>query len=369
MADILTYNSLMAKNKAIADEIATLNAQANSGSGGGSRTWDPKTWGSLTLLPFCGLKGSKVIQNESNASCGATCTWTVPAGATKVQFQVWGAGANGGAGECCGMGFPGGNAAYATITIDAVAGCQYTLCAGCSFCYCLHYGALSGFCTAKCYTPDNTLKSCASFVTGYGLSNFCAEGGMHLEACRYKETLLIDRHGSSWQSITTPKAATCGNPMCNYYIGESLTSTDGWCMYEGAPWICISGGCRVLAGCHPVVEECCVKFYGTTQGILGSYAGWQWYDTDTSSLNCQLQGRWCRGPIHSLCRLAPVWPGPNWFNFAGTMTTGRGDQMSGCTTLCCYDMPGLGGLPGFATGGSCGGGFRGTGGAVRVSWC
>ena len=158
--------------------------------------------------------------------------------------------------------------------------------------------------------------------------------------------------------------------MCNYFIGESLgTSSDGWCMYGGAPWICVSNGNRVMAGCHPIVEECCVKFYGTTQGILGSYAGWQWYDTNNNSQNCQLQGRWCRGPIHALCREAAVWPGPNWFNFVGTTYSARGDQMSGCTTLCCYDMPGLGGLPGFGAGGNCGGGYRGSGGAVRVSWC
>jgi len=369
VADILTYNSLMAKNKALADEIATLNAQASAGGGGGSRTWDPKNWGSLTLLPFCGLKGSKVIQNESNAGCGATCTWTVPTGATKVQFQVWGAGANGSAGECCGMGIPGGNAAYATITIDAVAGCQYALTAACSLCCCMHYGALSGFSTPKCTTPDNQLKACPSFVTGFGLTNFCAEGGMHVDACRYKETLLIDRHGSKWQSLITTKAATCGNPMCNYFVGESLTNADGWCLYEGAPWMCMANANKVLAGCHPIVEECCVKFYGTTQGILGSYAGWQWYDTNNNSQNCQMQGRWCRGPIHSLCRLAPVWPGPTWFNYGGNQEGGRGKNFTGCTTLCCYDMPGLGGLQGFASGGGCGGGYRGTGGAVRVSWC
>jgi hypothetical protein len=368
VADILTYNSLMAKNKALADEIATLNAQASAG-GGGSRTWDPKNWGNLTLLPFCGLKGSRIIQNDSNAGCGATCTWTVPAGATKVQFQVWGAGANGGAGECCGMGFSGGNAAYATVTIDAVAGCQYAITAGCSLCCCMHYGAISGNYTPKCYTPDNQLKACPSFVTGFGLTNFCAEGGMHLDACRYKETLLIDRHGSNWQSITTAKTCGTGNPMCNNFIGESLLNHEGWCMANGAPHLCLSCGAKVMNGCHPVVEECCTRFFGTTQGILGSYAGWQWYESsDNAAGSCQLQGRICRGPVHATCTLTPTWPGPHWFNFNGGFAA-RDMQVSGCTTLCCYEMPGMGGLPGFGNGGSCGGGFRGTGGAVRVSWC
>jgi hypothetical protein len=236
----------------------------------------------------------------------------------------------------------------------------------------MHYGAMSSYCRVQCNTPDNQLKTCPSFVTGFGLTNFCAEGGMHLDACRYKETLLIDRHGSNWQSIVTAKAVSTGNPMCNWYIGESLgTSNDGWCMYEGSPWMCTYCGARVMAGCHPIVEECCVKFYGTTQGVLGSYAGWQWYDSagPGGGINCQMQGRWCRGPVHAICREAPVWPGPNWFNFAGNNYGGASRNMLGCVTLCCYDMPGLGGLPGIATDGQCGGGYRGTGGAVRVSWC
>lgn len=95
---------------------------------------------------------------------GCCCLLTMPAGSTWATFEIWGGGASG-AGACCCQQGPGGSAgSYSSITVcsSTLAGCQYTICAGGS----------------SCATPGTT--SCGgftSYVTGYGLSNFCATGG------------------------------------------------------------------------------------------------------------------------------------------------------------------------------------------------
>jgi len=96
------------------------------------------------------------------------CCWRVPGsptgtGTTVVTFEVWGGG-GGGAGACCCMiGVPGGAGAYARKSVTGVAsGTAYDICIG----------------TIGCRNPAETgIRGCKSYVTGSGLSNFCADGG------------------------------------------------------------------------------------------------------------------------------------------------------------------------------------------------
>lgn len=95
---------------------------------------------------------------------GKCCCLVIPTGMTWATFEIWGGGASGAGACCCQQGGGGSAGSYSTITVCSatLAGCQYTLCAGGS----------------SCATPGTT--SCAgftSYVTGYGLSNFCATGG------------------------------------------------------------------------------------------------------------------------------------------------------------------------------------------------
>lgn len=98
------------------------------------------------------------------ANGGRCCLWTAPAGTTWIHFEIWGGGGGGGGSCCCMMGRPGGSGAYTVFDVcsSALAGCQYTICAG----------GTTG--------TSNTNEGCVgftSYVTGFGLSNFCATGG------------------------------------------------------------------------------------------------------------------------------------------------------------------------------------------------
>lgn len=95
---------------------------------------------------------------------GQCCLWTVPSGTTWVKFEMWGGGGGGGGSCCCMQGYGGGSGAYSYVDLcsSALAGCQYTICAG-------------G--TTGCAQSGTGCAGNTSYVTGYGLSNFCATGG------------------------------------------------------------------------------------------------------------------------------------------------------------------------------------------------
>lgn len=103
---------------------------------------------------------------------GKCCLWTVPAGTTSIQFELLSGGGPGGSsgGDYdYGIGGQGGHYTMKTLRRsngDFIPGCQYTICAaGTSDCSCC--------CVCNC----TTRHGCTSFVTGSGLSNFCAMGG------------------------------------------------------------------------------------------------------------------------------------------------------------------------------------------------
>lgn len=104
---------------------------------------------------------------EVFGTSGGSCSWTVPAGVTRIFIEMWGAG-SGGSGNgnccCCHMGIPGGGGGYVAATISTASGCVYSICAG--------SGGSHG-CGACSSTV--TCGSC-SYVTGYNLSGFAAGG-------------------------------------------------------------------------------------------------------------------------------------------------------------------------------------------------
>ena len=113
--------------------------------------------------------GCMRVGTDSVLRCGATCTWTVPAGVTVAKFEIWGPGAGTYPGCCCSIQPFGATGAYATICMPVTAGWDYTLCAGCSLC---------------CYICNGLgpmTRGSASSVAGCLLTNFCALAGL---ACR-----------------------------------------------------------------------------------------------------------------------------------------------------------------------------------------
>ena len=99
-------------------------------------------------------------------STGCCCLWTVPTGVRRIYFELWGAGGNG-HGACsngrCQHYAGAGGGYYNAKMIDTVPGCQYTICAAGVF---------------PCLTNECIgCQGCASYVTGYNLTSFCAIGG------------------------------------------------------------------------------------------------------------------------------------------------------------------------------------------------
>ena len=179
--DVLTYNALAEINQGLRAKIvdldASINALQSGGGGGGMSDAQKAVAASQGWQPYLGClipkyaegttswsAGFKVCDTTSYKRCGASCTWTVPSGVTCARFQVWGAGTSSGMACCCSYGVPGSTGAYASVIIPVTAGNSYTLCAGCAYC---------------CYPSHSggSQDGCQSYVTGSGLSNFCAQGG------------------------------------------------------------------------------------------------------------------------------------------------------------------------------------------------
>jgi hypothetical protein len=100
-------------------------------------------------------------------STGCCCLWTVPTGVRRIYFELWGAGGNG-HGACsngrCQHYAGAGGGYYNAKMIDTVPGCQYTICSAGVF---------------PCLTNECIgCQGCASYVTGYNLTSFCAIGGV-----------------------------------------------------------------------------------------------------------------------------------------------------------------------------------------------
>lgn len=102
---------------------------------------------------------------DTNFCRNILCCWQVPAGVTSLTFEIWGGGGGGAGACCCGWGHPGGAGAYAKKAVTgSLGGENYQL-----------FAAYAG-----CCSPSRSCgyRGCQSWVTGTGLSNFCAEGGL-----------------------------------------------------------------------------------------------------------------------------------------------------------------------------------------------
>jgi hypothetical protein len=263
-ADVLLYNALNETNKnliaqdnAILADIAAqnclcqdaldtiaINAPALVANSGPNQA---NIWCLIPTLPATGCPWTgnlKVCDTSGNFRCDACCSWTVPAGVTCARFQIWGAGAGRGYGCCCAFVPFGGTGAYASVIIPVTAGDTYTLCAGCAFC---------------CYTTAgasnvNGQPGCRSFVTGTGLSNFCAEGG---EASLYCELLT---------------RCVCGavQGYC-YFLGGCICSNGSVCNNISTPF---SPAC-CYDNMFPMISSCKTFFgfatCGTVYGIRGAF--------------------------------------------------------------------------------------------------
>ena len=274
--DVLVYSALneqsSLKKQVAAKQKELFDLKANQGSGQAAGDPDDmaKKWLSgsdsvekyLQICPedtdkwACIYEGSDwtgdllVRNNDGYYRCGCQCTWTVPSGATKARFQLWGAG--GGANHpsrCCGITPFGATGAYLSVIIPVTAGNSYTICAGCAYC-CYGYPQ-SG-------SPRNA--GCPSYVQGPGLCYLCAAGGSGSLGI-----FMGARYGYCYNC-----APPClnGSDM-NYFV-----------CHEGGTW-CRNSGCT--GGFWDYVSD--ANYYGTTNisnptsenviyGLRGMFQKW-----------------------------------------------------------------------------------------------
>jgi hypothetical protein len=262
-ADVLLYNALNETNRrliqqssTLTTDIATQNSLCSTAEGtinnssielvANAGPLQANLWCLIPSLPATNCpwtSGFKVCDANAQFNCGACCQWTVPNGATCARFQLWGAGAGTGSACCCGFSPIGGTGAYASVIIPVTAGCTYTICSGCAFC---------------CYAcrAQNDADGCPSFVTGFGLTNFCAEGGEGNIFCEAKTRCVIG-------------VETCG--FCVFLGGCICNSGSDICWsgpQQGGIGVCVESGAQTISSCKTFFGTATC---GTVYGVRGSF--------------------------------------------------------------------------------------------------
>jgi len=186
-----------------------------------------------------------------------SCTWTVPSGITSATFEAWGGGGNGGVNCCCECsGMSGGTGGgYSVITISVTTGTAYTICAG---------TAPPG--PYYCSNTPNGCHGCPSYVTGTGLSNFCADGGGG------------GTSGNNCAYGCKGACSCCGGQAWGYgatsATGLGLNGGFNWNMNWGNGSFCsmaMGGGAPLGGGASYNTGNSCTPYY--TCGINGNFPG------------------------------------------------------------------------------------------------
>ena len=244
--------------------------------------------------------------NHWSVTNGGCCLlWTAPEGIKSIKFEVLGGGGPGGSSGRdydIPSGGWGGNYAARTLEegVDFTAGTSnFTLCAG---------GTSQCSCCAHCQ-PCRT--GCTSWVTGNGLSNFCATGGEGGFTAWDKKSSCYD--------CSIGAQCVVGNQVSGGW-GQCQSCTPG---FFGADY-----GFTGTTGMVQKGYSCCNEISGTRGGPTGPFSGSQSNGRDTNE--CTTTGMGC-------CRGHSYFPG------------------------------GGGGGGGFDGGNGCWGGF-GAGGLVKVSY-
>lgn len=270
-------------------------------------------------------QGFKVCDVNAQFNCGATCTWTVPAGITRARFQLWGAGGGSGVGCCCGGSPFGSTGAYASVIIPVTAGNTYTICSGCAFCCFPSVGGVG------------RMPGCPSWVTGTGLCNFCAMGGQ-------------GKLGNMMTALGALNPNRLQNPIC---------SNSGPCFCDGGGYFCFASSC---ASCGIIPYAPGAAYFGTTNStttpsiVYGIRGSWPLVCITTNNYGYQ-----CHPPIYGFESTSQCNPSYSSGNCCGCVCR------ASCSVL---QVPGAGGFYSHQMGGGTGGcGDMGRMGMVCVTYC
>jgi len=244
------------------------------------------------LVPYCVWDYSPQPINDNTACVNFRheIFFCVPDGIRCVKFEIWGAGGHG-VGACnCGMTPASASGAYAHKTMTVTPG----------DCYRTHVGYY--YCCHKPNGGSNTTPSTAcniqcrhSWITGTGLTNFCAEHG-----CSATYTCCNTITGGDpvyqFQDSVNEGAryfgadgGTRGKPSFLQLLDSSVTNTDYRQYLVGVPYpgglINKNGGHVVMHPAQSTANNCCMRRWeplfqhmawmqsGATSG-LSKVSGW-----------------------------------------------------------------------------------------------
>jgi len=203
----------------------------------------------------------KVCGTDWASGEGGTCTWTVPAGATRAKFQVWGAGVGTNPGCCCGGSPFGTTGAYSEMFLNVTPGETYTACSGCS---------------CSIYCCSNTLPgpACNSGVTGPGICCLIAkgQGACSAASCNNMNFVRCEQGSGGacyrYQSIycTNSSGCWCSN---NEYCYDNSCETCG--TVSVIPSCC--GDMTTYCSCSTLDSYCVTDGDGAKRGHRGIYGG------------------------------------------------------------------------------------------------
>jgi hypothetical protein len=267
-----------------------------------------------------------------------------PPGTTNITFELWGGGGSGARACCCQYGNPGGAGAYAIKT----------LCAQCNPATGLPFegGTFGGMCWEMFVGPPTCEGQCCkgsvgckSYVTGCGLSNFCADGGMPGKTCCY-----AFRCGRC-----------CDNDTGNYSARGAQETN---CLNEYRP--CYPMACSGMYTFHPceATYTCdCSCYYGADWGVPGKLG---WFRSDCCENTCFTKlGVPSPGGMFTRCTRFSVMRNMGNACFHETQACQHGEDIGWCVS---GQAIGRGGLSGTACAGPSCNGQCGTGGLIRVHY-
>ena len=191
--------------------------------------------------------------------------WCVPNQCIcRVKFEMWGGGGGGSGTCCCSIAWSGHSGQYSACTVCAAVqsvsqldGCCYDICVA------------NGTCR---YPSGGGFDGCKSYITGPGLSDFCACGGCHGHQCCH----WMD----SYFSCRTKKS--CTGPSCCRTQSEHYTLNSSDCMEECekyGKWYWNGLTPYIHYDCNPGCGNYCMKkdyhpypaMYGARYGVVNGY--------------------------------------------------------------------------------------------------
>ena len=258
MSNAILYNNVLAtleklsndakKETGLSDEdIATLQ-RAN-----------PDNW--ATLIPK--IDDTGLPSDEATASAGvfcvwdplynrccASCTWTVPAGASRVNFQIWGSGGGSSSGCCCG-GHPGGSTGeFKSIIMDVTPGEVYCLCTGCVNCCFGYHGGIQ--ITGACACIQGPGITCLG--TNYGCGTLCSW------KCSIEQGLTLGYSPTSQKYVQFKdgqyRLCYPASPLTRFFAPQQTSGAAGGCFCNSGYDYCFDNSCASCGEMPYIISHC-----------------------------------------------------------------------------------------------------------------